>query len=39
MGAWSTSITGNDTAQDLKSEYQAAFYYMEPLRPTRRTGK
>lgn len=27
MGAWSVSITGNDTAQDLKSEYQAAFYY------------
>ena len=29
MGAWSTSITGNDTAQDLKSEYQAAFYYYD----------
>lgn len=29
MGAWSTSITGNDTAQDLKSEYQAAFYYND----------
>lgn len=29
MGAWSVSITGNDTAQDLKSEYQAAFYYNE----------
>ena len=27
MGAWSVSITGNDTAQDLKSEYQAAFFY------------
>lgn len=26
MGAWSTSVTGNDTAQDLKSEYQAAFF-------------
>ena len=26
MGAWSTSITGNDTAQDLRSEYTAAFY-------------
>lgn len=29
MGAWSTSITGNDTAQDLLSEYQAAFYYFD----------
>lgn len=29
MGAWSTSITGNDTAQDLKSEYIAAFYYYD----------
>lgn len=29
MGAWSISITGNDTAQDLKSEYQAAFYYYD----------
>ena len=29
MGAWSTSITGNDTALDLKSEYQAAFYYYD----------
>ena len=29
MGAWSTSVTGNDTAQDLKSEYQAAFYYND----------
>lgn len=26
MGAWSTSITGNDTAKDLASEYSAAFY-------------
>lgn len=26
MSAWSTSITGNDTAQDLRSEYTAAFY-------------
>lgn len=25
MGSWSTSITGNDTAQDLKNEYLAAF--------------
>lgn len=29
MGAWSVSITGNDIAQDLKSEYQAAFYYND----------
>lgn len=29
MGAWNTSITGNDTAQDLISEYQAAFYYYD----------
>lgn len=27
MGAWSTSITGNDTARDLLSEYTVAFYY------------
>lgn len=26
MGAWNASINGNDTAQDLKLEYQAAFY-------------
>ena len=26
MGAWSTSITGNDTASDLRMEYAAAFY-------------
>ena len=26
MGTWSTSITGNDTAQDLKLEYQCAFF-------------
>ncbi len=29
MGAWSESINGNDTAQDLKSEYQAAFLYND----------
>ena len=29
LGAWNTSITGNDTAQDLISEYQAAFYYYD----------
>ena len=26
MGAWSASITGNDTAQDLMQEYTVAFY-------------
>jgi outer membrane protein assembly factor BamD (BamD/ComL family) len=25
MGTWSASITGNDTAQDLLMDYQAAF--------------
>lgn len=29
MGAWGASITGNDTAQDLKCEYQAAFYAFD----------
>ena len=29
MGAWNVSINGNDTAQDLKSEYQAAFFYND----------
>jgi len=29
MGAWSTSITGNDTAQDLRIDYQCAFYYND----------
>ena len=29
MGVWSVSITGNDAAQDLKSEYQAAFFYYD----------
>ena len=29
MGAWNTSINGNDTAQDLKNEYQAAFFYND----------
>lgn len=29
MGAWSVSITGNDAAQDLKKEYQAAFFYND----------
>ena len=26
MGTWSTSITGNDTAADMRQEYCAAFY-------------
>lgn len=30
MGAWSVSITGNDTARDLLYEYSAAFYKYEP---------
>lgn len=29
MGTWSVSITGNDIARDLISEYQAAFYYND----------
>ena len=29
MGAWNASINGNDTAQELKSEYQAAFFYND----------
>lgn len=29
MGAWSTSITGNDTAEDLKQEYTVAFWKFE----------
>lgn len=29
MGTWDNSVTGNDTAQDLKSEYQAAFFYND----------
>lgn len=29
MGAWNASINGNDTAQDLKPEYQAAFFYND----------
>ncbi len=30
MGAWSISITGNDTAQDLLTEYTAVFYKYAP---------
>lgn len=30
MGTWDFSVTGNDTAQDLLSEYQAAFFYNDP---------
>lgn len=29
MGAWSTSINGNDTAEDLKQEYTVAFWKFE----------
>ena len=29
MGAWSVSTAGNDTALDLRSEYQAAFFYFD----------
>ena len=29
MGAWSVSITGNDTAQDLQQEYGVAFWKFE----------
>lgn len=29
MGAWGAGITSNDTAQDLLSEYKAAFYYYD----------
>ena len=29
MGAWNASINGNDTAQDLLPEYQAAFFYND----------
>ena len=29
MGTWNASINGNDTAQDLKSDYQAAFFYND----------
>lgn len=29
MGSWNTSITGNDTAQDLYIEYSAAFYKFD----------
>lgn len=36
MGAWSVSITGNDTAQDLLSEYTAAFYKYEPTEALQR---
>lgn len=30
MGTWSTSITGNDTAEDLRQEYTCAFFKYEP---------
>ncbi|MCL2677748.1 MAG: hypothetical protein FWE85_01690 [Clostridiales bacterium] len=31
MGAWSASITGNDTAADLRGEYQVAFFYYNDV--------
>lgn len=30
MGTWGYSVTANDTAQDLNTEYQAAFFYNDP---------
>ena len=36
MGAWSTSVAGNDTAQDLKIEYACAFYYYDKEEALRR---
>lgn len=36
MGAWSTSITGNDTAKDLALEYAAAFYKYDVEEALRR---
>lgn len=30
MGAWSTSINGNDLAMDMRSEYSVAFSRHEP---------
>ena len=29
MGSWGAGISGNDTAMDLRSEYQAAFYCFD----------
>lgn len=29
MGTWGAGISGNDTAMDLRAEYQAAFYYFD----------
>ena len=29
MGTWGTGISGNDTAMDLRKEFQAAFYYFD----------
>lgn len=29
MGAWGTGISGNDTAMDLRKEFQSAFYYFD----------
>lgn len=36
MGTWNVSITGNDTAQDLRSEYSAVFFKYDPEEGSRR---
>ena len=36
MGSWSAGVWGNDTAEDLKSEYQCAFYRYDPEESVRR---
>lgn len=36
MGSWSAGVWGNDTAEDLKSEYQCAFYRYDPEEAVRR---
>lgn len=36
MGSWSAGVWGNDTAEDLKFEYQCAFYRYDPEEAIRR---
>ena len=36
MGSWSAGVWGNDTAEDLKFEYQCAFYRYDPEEAVRR---
>lgn len=36
MGSWSAGVWGNDTAEDLKFEYQCAFYRYAPEEAVRR---